>query len=93
MAESGGLDFKDEGMELDMPSFFGEFGEQFPLSSGFLAFEIFIFSLGLFPFIRGKRLGPDGLRRWANETVWAKLFQLLKRSGIQQLVVELIECW
>ena len=91
MAESCGLNFEDEVAELNFPSILRELGEKFPFAACFFAFEIFIFSFGLFPFVRGKGLGPDGLRRRADETVWAKLLQLLKCSGIQQLVVELVE--
>ena len=91
MAESGRLNFEDKVAELNFPSILRELGGKLPFSACFFAFEIFVFSFRFFPFVRGKRLGPDGLRRRADETVWTKLFQLLKCSGIQQLVVELVE--
>ena len=91
MTKACGLNFEDEMEELNSPSLLGGLGEKLPFPTCFFAFEIFIFSFGLFPFFLGKGFGPDSLRRWTYKTVRAKLFQLLERSGIQEFVVELIK--
>ena len=91
MPKPCGLNFKDEVVERNGPSIFREWGEKLPFTACIFTFEIFVLPLRLLPLAGRKGFGPDGLRSGTNETVRTELFEFLKFSGIEQMVVELVE--